>query len=325
MHAVEKTRKPRDEPPGTGHSGGFMGAGPVAELSGFAPNGLGRGVRYAVAGLLVNVVLVVVKITAGLLGSSYALVADGVESGTDVFASLIVWRGLKVAVKEADRDYHFGYGKAETLAAAAVSLLMLGAAAGIAWQAFREIRTPGAVPEAFTLVVLLAVVAVKEYMFRTVATVGVGSNSRALNTDAWHHRSDAITSAAAFAGISLALLGGESWAPADDWAALLASAIIAFNGLRLLRPAVLDLMDRAPDQGVLDRVHSLASSVEGVRRIEKVQARRAGVGYLVTIHIEANPAMPLRDAHSLGGRVRSRIRSDASILDVLVHMEPHER
>jgi cation diffusion facilitator family transporter len=300
------------------------GPGPVPELTGFVPDGLQRGARYALVGLVVNVVLVIVKISAGLLGSSYALVADGVESGTDVFASLIVWRGLNVARKEADPDYHFGYGKAETIAAAAVSLILLAAAAGIAWNALLEIQTPGPVPQPFTLLVLVSVIFVKEVMFRKVAAAGDGADSRALKTDAWHHRSDAITSAAAFVGISLALVGGETWAPADDWAALLGSVIIATNGLRLLRPAVLDLMDRAPDQAVLDRVRGLAAAVEGVRGVEKVQARRAGVGYLVAIHVEADPTMTLRDAHKLGGRVRSSIRRDRSILDALVHMEPHE-
>lgn len=300
------------------------GPGPVPELSGFAPDGLQMGARYALAGLFVNVGLVIVKIAAGLIGASYALVADGVESATDVFASLIVWRGLRVARKKADRQYHFGYGKAETLAAAAVSLMLLLAAFGIAWNAIGEIRAPGPVPQPFTLLVLVGVIFVKEVMFRKVAAAGDSADSRALKTDAWHHRSDAITSAAAFVGISLALIGGARWAPADDWAALLGSLIIAINGLRLLRPAVLDLMDRAPDQAVLDRVRALAASVEGVRGVEKVQARRAGVGYLVAIHIEADPTMTLRDAHNLGGRVRSTIRRDRTILDALVHMEPYE-
>lgn len=300
------------------------GPGPVPELSGFVPDGLQIGARYALAGLFVNIGLVIVKIAAGLIGASYALVADGVESATDVFASLIVWRGLHVARKKADRRYHFGYGKAETLAAAAVSLLLLVAGFGIAWTAIGEIRTPGPVPQPFTLLVLVGVIFVKEAMFRKVAAAGDSADSRALKTDAWHHRSDAITSAAAFVGISLALLGGERWAPADDWAALLASVIIAINGIRLLRPAVLDLMDRAPDQAVLDRVRALAASVDGVRGIEKVQARRAGVGYLVAIHIEADPTMTLRDAHNLGGRVRSTIRRDRTIVDALVHMEPYE-
>lgn len=289
-----------------------------------AAHGVGRGLRYALIGLLVNAVLVVVKIGAGLLGGSHALVADGVESATDIFASLVVWRGLHVATRSADDRFHFGYGKAESIAAAVVSLMLFAAAAGIALQSIREIAAPHAVPRPFTLLVLVGVIAIKEIMFQTIHGVGDAVGSRALETDAWHHRSDAITSAAAFVGISAAVLGGPAWAPADDWAALLASLIIAANGIRLLRPAVADLMDGAPHPEVVDRVRTRARTVPGVRLVEKVQARRAGFGYLVALHIQADPAMTLRAAHDLGGRVRSAVRREREILDALVHMEPFE-
>jgi cation diffusion facilitator family transporter len=283
-----------------------------------------RGARSAIVGLVANVVLVVVKIGAGLLGNSYALLADGVESATDVFSSIIVWRGITISARSADEDFHFGYGKAETVAAAAVSVMLLGAALGIAVEAIREILRPHEGPAAFTLVVLVGVIAVKETLFRRVRSVSGEIVSRALESDAWHHRSDAITSGAAFVGISLALIGGPAWAPADDWAALLASAIIAFNGFRLLRPAVLDLMDRAPEPEIVDRVRSAACAVEGVLQVEKIQARRAGMGYLIAIHVQADAGLPLRDAHILGGRVRSAIRADPLFLDALIHMEPFE-
>jgi len=283
-----------------------------------------RGVRFARLGAAVNALLVAIKITAGLLGNSYALVADGVESATDVFASIIVWRGISISGRSADEQFHFGYGKAETIAAAIVSMMLLAAAAGIAVQAVREIFNPHEGPAAFTLVVLIGVIAVKETLFRRVRVVGGEVGSRALETDAWHHRSDALTSAAAFIGISLALIGGPSWAPADDWAALFASGIIAFNGTRLLRPAVADLMDRAPPPNVLERIRQLAGAVDGVLAIEKIQARRAGMGYLVAIHVQAMPELTLREAHNLGGRVRSAIRSDPRLLDAFVHMEPFE-
>ncbi len=286
--------------------------------------GLGRGLRYALAGLLVNAVLVVVKIGAGLLGGSHALVADGVESATDIFASLVIWRGLHVARRSADERFHFGYGKAESIAAAVVSLMLFVAAGGIALQSIREIGTPHTVPAPFTLLVLVGVIIVKEIMFRMLHRAGGALGSRALETDAWHHRADAITSGAAFVGISLAILGGPAWAPADDWAALLASVIIAANGIRLLRPALMDLMDGAPGSEVVDRVRARAFAVPGVRLVEKVQARRAGMGYLVALHIQADPTMTLRAAHDLGGRVRSVVRREREILDALVHMEPFE-
>lgn len=283
-----------------------------------------RGARWALAGTAINLSLVIAKITAGVLGNSYALIADGVESATDVFGSLIVWRGMQVARRSADDRYPFGYGRAETLAAVAVALLLVAAAAGIAVQAVREIHTPHHGPAPFTLAVLVGVIILKEGMFRKFLTAGHQLGSRALETDAWHHRSDAITSAAAFVGISTALIGGPKWAPADDWAALFASAIIASNGIRLLRPALGDLMDRAPDATVLDSVREAAISVAGVRAVEKVHVRRVGLGFRVVIHVQADPDLPLRDAHTLGGTVRSRLRAMPTVIDATVHMEPFD-
>lgn len=283
-----------------------------------------RGIGAARLALGVNAVMVAVKVTVGLVGNSYALVADGVESTLDIFSSLIVWRGLAVASREADDEYHFGYGKAESIAAAAVAIMLMVAALGISIEAVREIVTPHHVPEPYTLLVLVVVVAVKEGLFRRMLRVGQEVHSTAVTADAWHHRSDAITSAAAFVGITVALVGGPAWAPADDVAALVASGIIAFNGFRLLKPALYDLMDRAPEPDVLDRVDRVAREVEGVRAVEKIQARRAGIGYFVALHVEADPSISLEAAHLLGHHVKDAILDALpTVLDVLVHMEPH--
>ena len=282
-----------------------------------------RGIRSAQAGLLTNAGLAVIKVLTGILGHSYALIADGVESTTDVFSSLVLWRGLNVAARSPDEDYPFGYGKAESLSAAVISLLLMGAAFGIAIQAVREIVTPHHAPAPFTLGVLILVVAVKETLFRKVFAVGDEMDSLAVRADAWHHRSDAITSVAAFVGIGVALIGGPGWEPADDVAALLASAVILFNGIRLLRPAVQDLMDRAPDQALLEKVTEVARKVEGVGATEKILARRVGGKHRVVLHVQADPGLSLKEAHDLGGRVRSRIVEEVpSVVDVLVHMEP---
>lgn len=266
-----------------------------------------------------------VKILTGLLGHSYALIADGVESTTDIFSSLVLWRGLNVAARKPDEDYPFGYGKAESLSAAVIALLLLGAAVGIAIQAVREIATPHHAPAPFTLGILVLVVAVKETLFRKVFEVGDQVDSMAVRADAWHHRSDAITSVAAFVGISVALIGGTGWEPADDVAALFASAVILFNGIRLLRPAVHDLMDRAPDQSLLAEVARVAREVEGVAATEKILARRVGGQNRVVLHVQADPFLSLKEAHDLGGRVRNRIVTEIpSVVDVVVHMEPLE-
>lgn len=284
-----------------------------------------RGIRSAQAGLLTNAALALTKLLAGVLGHSYALVADAIESTADIFSSLIVWSGLRIASRSPDDEYPFGYGKAESLAATVVSLMLLGAAVLIAVQAGIEIRTPHHTPAAFTLVVLIFVIVIKEFLFRKVFTVGSEVGSTAVKADAWHHRSDAITSAAAFVGISVALIGGPGWQSADDWAAIAAAGIIFFNGTRILRPAVADLMDHSPETALLSTVEAAAYSVEGVRAIEKLKMRKAGMGYFVDVHVQANPLLSLRDAHILSGCVKSAIRNAVpSVLGVLVHMEPFE-
>lgn len=282
-----------------------------------------RGRRSTLLGLLVNAVLVVVKVAAGLLGHSSALIADGIESTTDIFSSLIVWRGLVVSGRAADARHHFGYGKAEAVASAVVSMMLLAAAGGIAVQALRELVTPHDAPAGFTLVVLAVVIVVKELLFRRVVAVGDAIGSTAVKVDAWHHRSDAITSAAAFVGIAIAVVGGPGWAAADEYAALVAAVIIAVNGVRFLRVAVADLMDRAPDADVLEAIRRTAGSVDGVLGIEKVLARRVGMGYHVVMHVEADPALPLHDAHVLGGKVRRTLtRQLPFVVDAVIHMEP---
>lgn len=282
-----------------------------------------RGIRSAQLGVLVNTGLAFIKLLAGIIGHSYALVADGIESAADIFSSLIVWGGLHLAGRDPDEEYPFGYGKAESLAAAVVSLMLLGAAAVIAVAAVREIHTPHHAPAPWTLAVLVTVVVVKWTLARRVGAVGNEVRSTAIKADAWHHLSDAITSSAAFIGISVALIGGPGWESADDWAALLAAAVIAYNGLAMLRPALDDLMDRMPNTGIVDLVESAARRVGGVLDVEKLAVRKAGLVYYVDIHAQADPAMPLEAAHVLSGKIKGAIRAAApEVAGVLVHMEP---
>ena len=289
-----------------------------------------RGIRAAQTGMVINAGLAGIKLVAGIVGNTYALVADAVESAADVFASLVVWGGLAVAAQPADEEHQFGHGRAEALAAAGVSIMLLGAAAGIAVQAVREIRTPHLVPAPWTLGVLVGVMIVKWILSRRVHAVGAATGSTAVKADAAHHLSDAITSAAAFTGISLALVGsrvwgGHGWEAADDWAALVASAVIGFNGVSMLRAATHDLMDRMPGHEIVGPIRDTALSVEGVNAIEKLHVRRAGMAYRVTVHVQGNGAMSLDEAHALGGRVKRAIcASSPRVNYVLVHMEPYD-
>ena len=284
-----------------------------------------RTIRSAQLGLAVNAVLVVVKLLAGILGNTYALVADAAESTTDIFSSIIVWVGLHISALPADEDHPFGHGKAEPIAAAVVALMLIGAAAGIAIVAFREVGAPGPSPAPFTLWIAGGVIVLKEVLFRRVKAVGREEGSVAVEADAWHHRSDAISSGAAFVGIGLALLGGPRFVAADDWAAIVAAVVILANGVRILRPAIHDLMDRMPGDEIVEPVSSAARSTSGVLAIEKLKVRRTGTGYHIDLHVQADPSLSLHDAHILSGRVKSAIREAVPrVLGVLIHMEPYE-
>jgi cation diffusion facilitator family transporter len=253
------------------------------------------------------------------------LVADAVESSTDMIGSLVVWSGLRIASKDPDDLYPFGYGRAEALAAATVSALMLGAATGIAIEAIAEIRTPHHAPAWWTLLVLAMVIVVKELLAKRVKAVSDLSGSVVVAADAWHHRADAITSGAAFIGITMALLGGPGWEPADDWAALVAAGVIVINGSLLLRTALRDLMDRAPEPAVLATVSAAALATPGVLAIEKLKIRKSGTAFYVDIHVQADPVLSLHDAHILSGMVKTAIRQRVpAAMGVLIHMEPFE-
>jgi cation diffusion facilitator family transporter len=280
--------------------------------------------------VLLNVALAAAKLIAGLIGHSYALVADAVESAADSLGSIIVWGGLSYASRPPDEEHPFGHGKAEPLAAAVVALMLVGAAIGIALTAIRAIRSPNPVPAAWTLLVLIGVVLIKWLYARRVSAVAHAIGSTAVRVDAWHHLSDAVTSAAAFLGISVAVLGSRitgntAWASADDWAALAAAAVIAYNGATLLRPVLDDLMDRMPGDEIVAPVRQAAKSVPGVLATEKLFVRKMGLAYRVTIHVHADASMTLEDAHRLGGRVKGAIQTAVpSVASVLVHMEPYE-
>ena len=280
-----------------------------------------RSIRWAQAGLLVNAALVLVKLIAGIVGHANALVADAVESSADIFSSIIVWLGLSIAAKPADEDHPYGHGKAEPLAAAIVSLMLLGAAVGISIMAIREIITPHHLPSPWTLFVAAGVILLKEGLYQRVSRVGREVGSTVVVADAWHHRADAVSSLAAFIGISIALW--QRWPAADDWAALVAALLVAINGIRTLRPAISGLMDEAPDRTVKETALRAALAVPGVRHVENLNLRSSGLGFYVDLHAQADAAMSLEDAHEIASRVKYAILDSLpNVVSVLVHMEP---
>ena len=284
---------------------------------------LQTGARVALLGLAINVLLASVKILAGFFGNAYVLIADGIESALDVGGSIIIWGGLKVAARPPDATHPYGHGKAEPIAAVAVAMGVLAAALGLAIQSVREILLPHHEPAAYTLVVLIVAVAVKEILYRYVIRFGRDVESTAVQTDAWHHRTDALTSVAAFIGISIALIGGEAWRSADNWAALFACALIGANGYRLLSPALREIMDTAPRDKIIMSIRAAARLVPGVLEVEKCRARKMGLDFYVDLHVGVNGSISVREGHQIAHQVKTAIQqTDARIADVLVHIEP---
>ena len=286
-------------------------------------NNLQTGARVALFGMIVNLIFAAAKILGGLFGHAYVLIADGIESALDIAGSFVIWGGLKFAARPPDETHPYGHGKAEPIAAVVVAFGVLAAAAGLAIQSVREILTPHHGPAPFTLGILIVVIVVKEILFRYVNRIGRHVESTAVQTDAWHHRSDAITSAAAFIGISVALIGGSGWQSADDWAALFACAVIAGNGIRLLRPALYEIMDTAPGGKIVRSIRRAARSVPGVIEVEKCRVRKMGLDFYVDLHVGVKDSISVREGHEIAHQVKAAIQeNDSRVADVLVHIEP---
>ncbi len=281
------------------------------------------GMRATVTGMVMNGVLALIKGAAGVLGHSYALVADAIESAADVVTSLIVLLGLRMAGKPADENHPYGHGKFEPLAAAVVSIVLLGAALLIVVASVREIMTPHHAPEPFTLLVLVGVVLCKEFLARRTHAKGDEIGSVAVRTDAFHHRADALTSAAAFIGISIALIGGSGFEIADDVAAVLAAVVIVVNAVLLLRPALFELIDTAPNPQIAKTVREVASSVMGVKGTHKCSVRKVGFSYFVDLDVLCDPDESIRHGHEVAHNVGEAIHlALPEVAKVLVHVEP---
>ncbi len=265
-----------------------------------------------------------VKIISGLIGHSYALIADGIESILDILSSIAVWGSLKIAAVPPNERYPFGYGRAEPLAALVVASGLMVAATGIAIQSIREIMTPHHMPKPFTLVVLVLVILIKELMFRFMFRAGQSIGSQAMQVYAWHHRSDSITSLAALIGISVAIMAGEGYESADDWAALFACAIIYYNGIRLFKSALEEVLDAAPPPEIENQIRDIASGLKGVREIEKCRVRKSGMQYFVEIHVEVDGELTVNQGHEIAHQAKAALLdSELSIADAVVHIEPH--
>jgi cation diffusion facilitator family transporter len=288
-----------------------------------ASRSLQTGARLALIGLLVNVAFAILKILGGVFGNAYALIADGMESALDVAGSIVIWGGLQFAARPPDATHPYGHGKAEPLTTIFVAGTVLFAAVALAVESAHTMFLPHSKPASFTLLVLIVVVVVKETLFRYVMRFGRSVGSMAIEADAWRHRADVLSSIAAFIGISIALIGGEKWRSADNWAAIFVCFVIGGVGIRLLRPALYEILDTAPRGAIVDRVRVSAASVPGVARIDKSFVRKMGLSFYVDLHVEVDGNISVREGHHIAHEVKRAIQeSDPRIADVLVHIEP---
>ena len=280
-------------------------------------------VSLGILTIIINFTLMFVKIITGVVGNSYALIADGIESAADILSSLITWAGFHLSLKPADKEHPYGHGKIESLAGVFSGFSLIAAAGLIAYNSVKEIVTPHLAPAWYTLPVLIFIVIVKETLSRKVLGASAEVGSHALKGDGWHHRSDAITSAAAAIGIAIALFGGKGYEMADDWGALLACIIILINGGLIIKGSMHDVLDGTVDQESIDSVNKTTINIYPVVDAEKIRIRKSGIGWFVDMHVRVPSEMTIWDGHALSHKIKGEIMaSNRRIYDVMIHLEP---
>jgi len=282
-----------------------------------------KAIRTSVYSILLNLAIAVIKWLTGVFGNSYALIADAIESTADVFSSLLVLIGLKASTKPPDDNHPYGHGRVEVLSTFSVVGFLLISATVIAYESIQNIRTPHEAPKGFTLIVLAGIIIFKELSFQYVKRKSNETNSQSLLADAWHHRSDAITSVLAFIGISIALIFGKGFESADDWAALFASFIIAYNAYRIFRPVWGEISDEQLYDDLIEEIRQIALKVPGVIDTEKCHVRKMGMVYYVDLHMIVKGDISVMEGHRIAHELKDEIqRQLPEVADVLVHTEP---
>lgn len=281
-----------------------------------------KAVYFSIVG---NASLAIIKGLAGFFGNSYALIADAIESTTDIFSSFLVLFGLKYASKPADKNHPYGHGRAEPLVTFLVVGFLITSATIIAYESINNIRVPHELPKFWTLFVLVPLIIWKEISFHLVMKKARETNSSSLKADAWHHRSDAITSVAALIGISIALYFGEGYETADDWAALFASGFILYNSYRIFRPALGEIMDEHLYDDLIDDLRKVSLTVDGVLATEKCFIRKAGMKYHVDLHTTVQANITVKQGHEIAHKLKDTLQHEMPQLgNILIHIEPNE-
>ncbi|MES2240012.1 MAG: cation diffusion facilitator family transporter [Bacteroidota bacterium] len=272
-----------------------------------------------------NTCLAIIKCLAGFFGNSYALIADGIESTTDIFSSLLVLFGIKYSNRPADENHPYGHGRAEPLITFLVVGFLITSATIIAYESIKNIQTPHELPKLWTLFVLAPLIIWKEFSFQLVMKRSIETNSSSLKADAWHHRSDAITSVAAFIGIAIALVLGKGYEAADDWAALFASCFIFYNSYLIFRPALGEIMDEHLYDDLIEEIRKVALMVEGIIGTEKCFIRKSGMKFHVDLHAIVSAEISVKQGHQLAHILKDTLRKEIPELGhILIHIEPDD-
>ncbi|HJU46097.1 MAG TPA: cation diffusion facilitator family transporter [Chitinophagaceae bacterium] len=270
-----------------------------------------------------NTLLALVKGLTGYFGNSYALIADAIESTSDIFSSLLVLFGIRYSSKPADKNHPYGHGRAEPLITFLVVGFLVASAIVIIYESIKNICTPHKLPKPYTLIVLGIIIIIKEVFYRFVTRRSQATHSTSLKADAWHHRSDAITSLAAFIGISVALIFGDGYETADDWAALIAAGIILYNAYLIFRPALGEIMDEHFYDDLIGQIRTIAKQVDGVVDTEKCLVRKAGMHYLVDLHMTVKGDITVTEGHEIAHHLKDRLQRELpQLAEVLIHVEP---
>ncbi|HTE29097.1 MAG TPA: cation diffusion facilitator family transporter [Chryseolinea sp.] len=284
-----------------------------------------KGLRSTAIGITVSALLAIIKGIGGVLGNSYALIADAIESTADIFTSAMLWFGLRWSLRPPDKDHPYGHGKGEALIALGIGGVLIAAAILIGVKSVQNIITPHKIPEAYTLIILVVVILAKEILYRFVLKTGEETNSGAVKADAIHHRSDAITSAAAFVGISIGLIGGPGYEVADDYAALFAAVVIIVNAFRIARPAIGELLDEELDPALTKDIKTLAQQVNKVLHVEQCRIRKMGSFKIADLHIWVDKNLTVEEGHRISHNVKDVIQTKYPLFaDVMIHIEPNK-
>ena len=282
-------------------------------------------IRTTFFSIVGNASLAIIKGFAGFFGNSYALIADAIESTADIFSSFLVLFGLKYASRPADKNHPYGHGRAEPLITFLVVGFLITSATIIAYESIKNIGTPHELPKIWTLFVLIPLIIWKEISFQLVIRKAKETNSSSLKADAWHHRSDAITSIAALIGISIALYFGNGYETADDWAALFASGFILYNSYKIFRPALGEIMDEHLYDDLVADIRKVSLSCAGVVATEKCFVRKAGMKYHVELHAIVQADITVKFGHEIAHNLKDTLLNEIPQLGhVLIHIEPTE-